>query len=86
MFVCTMNDCGLIFDEPESINLPFDDGVGWRDEWWPCCPRCSDTEFTEAEECEECGEWWNPMKLEDGICPDCMRDNQVAKRWKEITV
>lgn len=82
MFVCTNEDCGLIFDRPDLRDIPLEDGVSWRHEWWACCPNCGDTEYTDAERCEECGDWWKPWKLNDGVCPDCLRE----KMWKEIRI
>lgn len=82
-YACMNAHCEALFDEPEHVNQPFDDGVGWRDEWWDCCPVCGCTEFVEAEKCEECGDWCAPWVIKDGLCNYCYSE---YTSWKEINI
>lgn len=51
MYEC--ESCGAVFSTPDTVNLPFDDGVGWRDEYWSVCPVCYDVNFCEIDDDED---------------------------------
>lgn len=70
MFIC--NNCGEVFETPDTYEEHHPYGMGTAAERWAVCPHCEDTDFVEAKQCERCGEL--VAELQDGLCDVCYGD------------
>ena len=70
MYIC--NNCGTVFETPDTHEEQHPYGMTSATEHWYVCPYCADTDFSEAKKCERCGEY--VAELEDGLCDVCYGD------------
>ena len=67
MYIC--QECGAVFEEPKIFLEQHPYGLGYAEERWVVCPRCSNADFDDAEMCDGCGEYF--AELEEGLCEEC---------------
>ena len=70
MYIC--NNCGAVFDTPDTQTESHPYGEGYAQEKWSVCPCCGDNDFDEAKECRMCGELVS--ELNEGLCDCCYGD------------
>jgi rubrerythrin len=71
MYIC--NNCGEVFDTPETYEEHHPYGTGYASEKWSVCPNCGEPDYDEAKQCERCGEFVAELDG-DGLCDVCYGD------------
>lgn len=79
MFKCY--DCEATFSEPRNYTEKMGECFGFPAyESFSCCPECGGS-FDEAKQCKICGEWFFEDELDDGICEECLAENEAEYRY-----
>lgn len=74
-YVC--DSCGNVVDEDDlptyEEDFGFDTSVGWKSMKQSFVDSCScGGNFVEGEKCYQCQEYFDPDKLEGGVCENCL--------------